>query len=174
MARGYAVMFLVMIIGLAFAFMWNAVPAIGSTTHAVLDPTLGKFLDLSPKINLIVFVLILTAVLTLIQKYTTNQAEMKRLKQEQKDIQQELKKHTPGSTEYQELMSKSLAIAPKMLDLTSGSLIYTALPIILLFRWFNDYFTVAPVKIIGLSWFWAYLIFSIIFSIILRKVFKVA
>jgi uncharacterized membrane protein (DUF106 family) len=57
-------------------------------------------------------------------------------------------------------------------------LLYTAIPFVLFFRWFADYFSnpfFAAFRFFGfLSWFWFYLIGSIIFSSIFRKVLKVS
>ena len=74
-----------------------------------------------------------------------------------------------------ELQKKQFAMMPRQMKLSMRSIIYTGIPFILFFRWFNDYFTVNPVKVFGfLGWFWAYLIASIIFTSIFRKVFNVA
>ena len=60
------------------------------------------------------------------------------------------------------------------------AMIFTGIPFILFFRWFMDFFTAieeatgAPVRFFGfLSWFWFYLIFTIIISSVLRKWFDV-
>jgi len=83
-------------------------------------------------------------------------------------------KNDPGK--MLELNKKQMEFIPKTFDLTMKPIIYTAIPFVLFFRWFSDYFSISFVgfKFFGfLSWFWFYLIFSIIFSTIFRKAFKV-
>jgi uncharacterized membrane protein (DUF106 family) len=89
-------------------------------------------------------------------------------------MQEDLKKLEVGSKEHSELSMKSLKFVGPMFKLSMRPIIYTAIPIILLFRWFTDYFSLVDFKFFGfLSWFWFYLLGSIIFSSVLRKVFNV-
>ena len=55
-------------------------------------------------------------------------------------MQQQMKKLEVGSKEYTELSMKSMKFMGPMLKLSMRPIIYTAIPIILLFRWFVDYF----------------------------------
>jgi len=50
---------------------------------------------------------------------------------------------------------------------------YTLVPFILFFRWFNDYFVAHKVQVFGMNWFWAYFISVLVFNLILKKVMKV-
>ncbi len=63
----------------------------------------------------------------------------------------------------------------KIMEVSMKSSLFTIIPFILLFRWFMDFFTAIPdFRFFGfLSWFWFYLIFSIVFSSVLRKALKV-
>jgi len=173
--RGMTIMLLVMLAGFAIAGAWNY-PIIKDSVHFVLDPSVGALLNLNPMFGMIVIVFFIVLITTLIQKYATNQEELKKLKQEQKILQEEMKKYKNQPDKLLEFQKKQLEFVPKTFDLTMKSLVYTFIPIILFFRWFNDYFTTNLVnyKFLGfLSWFWFYLIASIIFSSILRKVLKV-
>ena len=164
-----------MFASLIIASMWNSVPIFKNTAHAVLDPTLGVLLNWSYVSGMGIVVFIMALVTTLTQKYGTDQETMRELKKEQKELQAKIKSLERGSKEYSELSMKSLEMMSPMMKLSMRPVIYTAIPFILLFRWFSDFFTVAgDVRLFGLSWFWFYLIGSIIFSSILRKVFKVA
>jgi uncharacterized membrane protein (DUF106 family) len=110
------------------------------------------------------------------QKYFTDQDTLRKLKAEQKLLQQEMRKFEKDPQKLLQLQKKQLEFIPKTMDLTMRPLIFTAVPIILLFRWFNDFFlTYSADKIFGfMTWIWAYLLFSIIFSAIFRKVLNVA
>jgi uncharacterized membrane protein (DUF106 family) len=174
MHKGFLIMMGVMLISMIVAGAWNSVPVIKDSVHAVLNPSLGRLMDFNVSLGMIIVTAIITLGITLVQKYTTDQETLKALKDEQKIMQQEMKKYKEHPSKLMEMQKKQLEAIPKTFELTLRPLIFTAVPIILFFRWFNDYFTTNSVKIFGfLSWFWAYLILSIIFSAIFRKVFKV-
>lgn len=170
--KGITIMLLVMVLSFFIAGLWG-VPAVKSVIKAILDPTAGSLLNWNKLVGMIVIVFVITLITTLIQKYATDQEALKKLREEQKILQQEMKKYRDNPAKMLEFQKKQLEFIPKTFDLTSRSLIYTVVPIVLFFRWFYEYFT--SYKFFGfLSWFWFYLILSIICSSILRKVMKVA
>ena len=171
---GFGLILLVMVVSLAIAAFWNSLPFIKNSVGAVLNPTAGALLNLNLTYGMLVLVLLLSVFMTLIQKYTTDQKTLREMKEEQKKMQEDLKKLEVGSKEHSELSMKSLKFVGPMFKLSMRPIIYTAIPIILLFRWFTDYFSLVDFKFFGfLSWFWFYLLGSIIFSSVLRKVFNV-
>jgi len=166
---------LVMGLSLLIAFYWQSLSFIRVPVHSVLDPTMGALLNWNPNVGMILVAAIIGLIVILLQKYTTDQETLRAIKKEQKLLQEEMKKHKHDQEKFLELNKKQLELLPKTMDITLRPVIYTSIPIILLFRWFNDYFATNPIKVFGfLSWIWAYLIFSIIFTSIFRKVFKVA
>ena len=166
---------IVMLFSLAIAIYWNSLTFLKNLIHAAFDPTIGTLLNWNPHIGMIIIAGILGLITILIQKYTTDQETLRQLKKEQKMLQEEVKKHKNNQEKFMELNRKQLELLPKTMDITLRPIMYTSVPLILFFRWFNDYFTASPVKIFGfLSWIWAYLILSIAFTSIFRKVFKVA
>ena len=86
-----------------------------------------------------------------------------------------MKKYKDHPEKLMELQKKQFEFIPKTMKLSMRAIVFTGIPFILFFRWFMDFFTaIGDPKFFGfLSWFWFYLIFSIIFSSILRKIFKV-
>jgi uncharacterized membrane protein (DUF106 family) len=163
-----------MIVSLIIASFWNSIPIIKNSVGAVLNPTAGALLEWNLTYGMIILIFILALFMTLAQKYTTDQKTLREMKAEQKKMQQDLKKLQVGSKEYTELSMKSMKFMGPMMKLSMRPIIYTAIPIILLFRWFADYFAVIDIKFFGFfSWFWFYLLGSIIFSSILRKIMKV-
>lgn len=169
---------LAMLVSMLIASAWQSVAAIKNTAHLILDPTLGRLLNFNVTIGMFILVFLLTLLMSLIQKYTTDQAELKRIKDEQKKIQEEMKKHRDNQPKIMELNQKQMEHMSNMFKISMSSFVYTAIPIVLLFRWFGDYFAqpmLIGFKFLGLlSWFWFYLIFSIIFSSLIRKMLKVA
>ena len=168
-------MFLVMIVSFVIAGAWSSFPIIKTSAHYILDPSAGALMDLNIYLGMTLVVFLITLITVIVQKYGTNQAELKKLKEEQKLLQEEMKKYKDHPEKLMELQKKSFEFMPKTMDLTMKPLIYTAVPFVLFFRWFNDYFTSLPdFKFFGfISWFWFYFLASLLFSTILRKIMKV-
>ena len=172
---GMKTLFIVFAIAAVVALFWRQVPMIQQSVHAVLDPTAGGILDWNLTYGMIIIVFIISLIMTLVQKYCTDQETLRELKKEQKLLQQEMKKYKDNPEKLMEFNKKQLEFIPKTMELTMRPLMYTMVFFVLFFRWFNDYFVEVTFKFLGfLSWFWFYFIFSIIFSTILRKSFKVA
>lgn len=162
---------------IVFGGMWNSIPAIKNAVHFVLDPSFGALLVWNIYIGMFVIIILINLITTLVQKYLTDQVSLKKMKEEQKILQEEAKKYKNDPSKLMEFQKKQMEFIPKTFDLTMKPLLFTFIPFVLFFRWFNDYFALpgfAGFKFFGfLSWFWFYLIFSIILSSILRKLFKV-
>ena len=166
---------LIMLLSLGIASLWDKFPAIKNSVHYILDPSAGFLLNWNLAIGMSIIVLIITILTTIIQKYTTDQKTLKEHRDEQKEIQKQIKENKNNPQKIMELQKKQWAGFPKQFKLNMVSIVYTGVPFILLFRWFNDYFiSNGNIKIFGfLGWFWFYLIASIIFSSILKKWIKV-
>ncbi len=174
MNKSIRTLLLVMAISLAIAFFWDKLPFISQSVHSLLDPTAGSLLDKNANLGMVLFAGIIGLFIILIQKYTTDQDTLRQIKKEQKILQEEMKKYKDNPEKLMELQKKQFEFLPRTMEITMRPLMYTSIPIILFFRWFNDYFTSADVKVFGISWFWAYIILSLIFTTIFRKAFNVA
>ena len=170
MKKGMMVMFAVMFISFWIAGQWNKIPAFKNAVGAVLNPTLGALMKWNLYIGFIFVIALTSLVLTLSQKYLSDQVQLKELKKEQKYLQEEMKKYKEHPEKLMELQKKQLEFFPRTFELTMKPLIYTSIPIILLFRWFSDYL----LPIFGNWWILWYLIGSMIFSGLFRKWFDVA
>jgi uncharacterized membrane protein (DUF106 family) len=171
--KGMGILILVMLLSTLVASMWNSVPVIKNTAHALLDPSVGALLNWQVTPGFLLIAALITLVTTLVQKYFTDQKTIKELRNESKILSEEMKQYKDHPEKLMELQRKQFEIMGKTMPLTMRPLLYTAIPFVLFLRWFSDYFTLHPIKIVGLSWFWAYFLSSIIFSVIFRKVLKV-
>ena len=174
--KGLKLLFFVMFISLIIAGAWSRVPVISDSVHAALDPSFGNLLDWNLLWGMIIIVMFINLILTILHKYTTNQEELKSLKEEQKKVQAEMKELKDQPEKMMELQKKQMANIPKSFELTTKPLMYTAIPFILFIRWFGDYFEVIgnPKILFGFfGWLGTYLILSIVFSLVLRKIMKV-
>ena len=81
-----------------------------------------------------------------------------------------------NAVKMMELQKKQFSSMPEMMKLSMASIIYTGVPFVLFFRWFDDFFeSIGDPTFLGfLSWFWFYLILLMITGGILRKILKVA
>lgn len=168
----YKPLVFVMIASLLVAFFWDKIPFIKDAVHFVLDPSAGVLLNWNLTVGMLLIVLIISLFTTLVQKYATDQKALKELRKEQKILQDEMKKYKEHPEKVAELSKKQFEFFPKTFKLTSRAMMFTGIPFILFFRWFNDFFGAIdpePVFFGFLSWFWFYLIFVMIFSGFLRK-----
>lgn len=179
MNKKFLLLFVVMGISFVIAGMWNDVPVIGESVHKALDPTLGYLINLNYRWGFFFIIFLITLVTTILQKYGTDQVALKKIRDDQKEIADEMKQHKDNPTKLMELQKKQLESTfgtfLKTLELTMQPVIYTAIPFILLFRWFTDIFkNLGDPKILWfLGWIGTFFVLSIIFSAILRKVMKV-
>lgn len=175
--KGMSILFLIMALSLGIAFMWNSIPVIKDAVHYALDPTAGWLLNLNVYFGIILISALLTLATTIIQKYATDQETIRQIKAEQKLIQEEMKKLKNQPEKMLELNKKQMEKMPEMMQHTMRPALYTFIPFVLFLRWFGDYFTgsnLSTTFLIFPKWVWIYLILSIVFSSIFRKIFKVA
>ena len=132
-----------------------------------------SFANWNPLVSLLIFSLIVTLLSTLAYKFLTNQKEMKEAKEELKKMQSEMKlvKDDPS-----QMLEKQKQMWEKNLVLMKNSfkpVIYTFIPFLLVFFLLRESFEPLGKIAFGLSWFWIYLISSLVFNILLRKILKV-
>ena len=161
---------IVMVVSLIIVYYWDKIPFIKNSVSYVLNPTLGALLNFNVWLGFIIIVALTSLILTLAQKYLTDQESLREIKKEQKFLQAEMKKYKDHPEKLMEFQKKQLEIFPKTFQLTMKPMMYTSVPIILLFRWFGDYLR----PVFGGWWILYYLIGAMIFSGIFRKVFNVA
>ena len=167
---------IVMVISLVIAGLWDKVAVIKDSIHAILDPSAGALLLWDVSWGMTIIILIVTLIVTLAQKYATDQVALKELKKEQKAIQKQMKEFKEHPEKLMELQKTQMKLFPKQMKLSMRAIAFTGVPLILFFRWFQDFFTtLGDVKFFGIigSWFLFYLIIAMAFGAILRKYMKV-
>jgi len=165
-----------MALSMVIALFWGQLTIVKSFVNFLFNPTAGALLTWNLAIGMFILVAILTLFSTLVQKYATDQKELRRLKKEQKDLQKKMKEFKEHPEKLAELQKELLPLTGKMMKVSMGGMIYTYIPFILFFRWFNDFFVSIgnPSILFGLSWFWFYFILTMIISTGLRKLLKIA
>ena len=170
--------FILMGISLLIAFAWEKIPIIKDTAHLLLDPTLGFLINWNALWGLLIIVFAINILITVIHKYSTDQDALKELREKSKDIQKQMREaqKEQDQKKVSELSKQSFAQMGDQFKHSFGSMGYTAVPLILFFRWFGDFFSALenPKLFFGIfGWFGTYLIASIIFSTFIRKILKV-
>ena len=128
-----------------------------------------EMITANPKISIAAFSIFVTCVSTLVQKWLTNQEHLKSLKKRQKEIQKELKNCKDGCV-MKELNAEMMKLTGIMFKSSMKPMFVTIIPFLILFSWLRSIY----VPLLGNSWLWYYLGYSIVASMILRKVLKVA
>lgn len=155
------------------------------------------FVQWSPLVSILVFSLAITTILSFLYKKLTNQKEFERLKQEQKEFRAQLKEYKDSPEKLVEVQRKMLQNSSESMKLSFKPMIITFIPVMFtLYGLKKLYVDVAHIPnngqiipwnfhLIGLcdwsvtagvcngaGWLLCYVMFSLIFSFILRKVFK--
>jgi len=170
------ILLILMIVVMGIGFFWSSVPAIKGAVHLVFNPTIGALLDWNVTWGMVILLFIVNLAMTLVQKYTTDQATLKEIKKEQKEFQKESQQYRDDPAKMMEMNKKQIDFFKRTFIITMRASMFTLVPLVLLFRWFGDYFSlIEGFKFFGyLGWFWFYLLASIVFTTIFRKVFDVA
>ena len=133
----------------------------------------GTLIVWNPLTGLLVISFILTLIISLSYKFLTDQKELKQHKEEVEILQKELKglKDDPKKMmdKQSELMKKNLGMMKHQIK----PMLFTFIPLIIIFGWLRVTYEPLGKIILGMSWFWIYLISAILFSIIIRKVLKI-
>jgi uncharacterized membrane protein (DUF106 family) len=175
MKNAFLPMIIIMTLSILILGQWDQGIMLKNYINPILNPSFGFILNYNVFLGMTFIILMITFITTLIQKYTTNQEELKKIREEQKQIQEEMKKNKENPKKIEELTKKNMELMSKTFSINNKSLLITGIPLILLYRWFNDYFIMLNnPKFFGfLGWIGYYIIMSILFSIPLRKLLKV-
>jgi len=89
----------------------------------------------------------------------------------QTDPKQQMKEHKDDSSKVMEIQKLSLEKNMKYMMHSFKPTLFTFVPLIIIFTWLRT--TYSTIQLPFLSWFWVYIIVSIIFSMVLRKALKI-
>jgi len=141
--------------------------------ESFFDLIFGWAVNINPLFGMVFISLILTLLVTLIYKYTTNQKAMKELKDELKSLQGKMKEHKEDNSKMMEIQKEAMEKNIKYMKHTFVPMILTFLPIIIIFGWIKLTYDPFGKIFFMFGWLGTYIIFSIIFSYGLRKALKV-
>ena len=113
--------------------------------EAVLNPVFAPLLNISPLFAIVIISFIITLLITLIHKFTTNQEVMKGLKKDMKDHQDEMKKHKDSPQKVMEIQKQVMQKNMEFMKHSFKPMIFTFIPIIIIFGWLNSNMAYYPI-----------------------------
>ncbi len=138
------------------------------------ESSLGWAIEWSPLGGLVLISFILTLLVTLVYKYMTDQELLKSIKEEMKEIRKEMKEFREDPQKMMELQKRSMEKSMVQMKNTFKPMLITFIPLIMVFGWLREVYAVTEVSFLGMSsWLLIYIIFSVIFSITIRKFLRV-
>jgi uncharacterized membrane protein (DUF106 family) len=139
--------------------------------------SLTNLMQQNALISIIILSFVLSMIVTLIYKFLTNQALMKELKTEMKKMQGQMKAEKDPK-KLSEIQKKSMSLNMKLMKQSFKPMLITILPFFAIFAWLRSVYGDITVITLPfwphtLGWIGTYIIFSLIFSTVLRKLLKV-
>ena len=110
-----------------------------------LNPILSPLLNLPTFWAIIVLSFVISLVITVIYKYTTDQNLMKQLKEEMKAFQKQIKELKKEPERAMAIQKKSMQTNMKYMMQSMKSTLYSFIPIILIFGWMNANLAYEPI-----------------------------
>ena len=133
----------------------------------MVDITL--FIQNNPRLGIIILSFIVTLFITIVTHFMTDKKRMKEIKDKQKALRAEMKNHKDNPQKMMEINKEMMADMPEQMKHSFKPMIVTIIPLLILFRWLRATFAITA---ISSTWIWWYIGSSMVFSITLRKIFK--
>jgi uncharacterized membrane protein (DUF106 family) len=109
-----------------------------------LDPIFNPLLKIPIFLAIVLISFIISLLISIIYKYTTDQTQMKALKDEIKKGQENMKLHKKDPEKMLKIQKKVMDSNMKYMTLSLKPTLFTFLPIILIFGWLNGHLAYDP------------------------------
>lgn len=123
----------------------------------------------NPKTAVLIISFIITLFVTIVTHFLTDKELMRRIKEKQKGLKEEMKKHRDNPEKMMEINKQMMEDFPHQMKQSMKVMVVTLIPLLIFFNWARTIFATTT---LASSWIWWYIGSSIVFSMILRKVFK--
>lgn len=111
----------------------------------LLDSVFAPLLNLPTLLAVLILSFLISLLVTVVYKFTTDQNLMRDLKQEMKDFQKQIKELRNEPQKAMEVQKKSMQTNLKYMSHSMKSTLYSILPIIIIFSWMNANFAYEPI-----------------------------
>jgi len=130
---------------------------------------INAFILSNPKTAIIILSFAVTLLITIVSHFMTDKELMRSIKAKQKSLREEMKKFKDDPAKMMEINKKMMEDMPHQLKQSMKISLVTILPLLFVFKWLRNSFALTA---IASSWIWWYIGASIVFSMVLRKMFK--
>jgi uncharacterized membrane protein (DUF106 family) len=113
---------------------------------AIFNPVLGWIFALPPIFAILLLATVLALISTLLQKYLTDQAKMRRLKDDTKKYQEQMKKLRDDPEKLMKVQQKVMPIQMELMKESFKPLLVSLIPFLLVFFWLSNHFAFHPVE----------------------------
>ena len=110
-----------------------------------LNPVFSPLLNLPTLWAVILLSFLISLIITVVYKYTTDQNLMKQLKEEMKEFQREIKELKKEPEKAMQIQKKSMQTNMKYMMHSMRSTLFSIIPIIVIFSWMNANFAYEPI-----------------------------
>jgi len=115
--------------------------------ESILDPVFNPLLKMTPLIAILLISFILTLIITLVYRFTTDQKKMKKLKEEMKEHQKKIKELSKKDPQKaMQIQSEAMKGNLEYMKSSFKSTLYTLIPIIIIFGWLNAHMAYYPIS----------------------------
>ncbi len=111
----------------------------------LLNPIFNPLLNFPTLWTIILLSFLISLIITLITKYATDQDLMKRLKEEMKELQAEMKELKKEPEKAMQVQKQVMQTNMKYMRQSFRSMLYTFIPIIIIFGWMNSHLAYDPI-----------------------------
>ena len=143
----------------------------------VFDLLFGWAVVISPLVGIIFISFVLSMISSIAWKYLTDQTLLRSLRDKTKSLHEELKKNKGDPKKLAELNSKmakeNFEIMKIQYKQSIKPMIATLIPFALAFVWIRKTYEPFGDVFLSMGGIWSYIVFSVVFSMIIRKVMKI-
>ena len=107
--------------------------------------------------------------ITTVTYFVTDRELMREIKRKQKFLKEEMKKYRDNADKMMEINKQMMEHLPEQMKQSFKPMLITLIPLLIFFVWLRATFAET---VIATTWIWWYIGSSIIFSMVLRKIFK--
>lgn len=127
-----------------------------------------EFIQNNPRTAIIMLSFLVTLFITIVNFFMVDKKRMKEIREKQKALRAEIKKFKDNPAKMMELNKQMMEDMPEQLKHSFKPMLVTIIPLLILFAWLRSTFAITS---IAGTWFWWYIGSSIVFSMILRRIF---
>ena len=133
---------------------------------------------IGPLTTITLVAMMVSLMITVVNKFAVDQNVIREIKKQIKKYQKEMKANRNNIDKMKEIQPKMMELSMKQMKMSFKPMLYYFLPLILVFSWLKK--TMVGVVVLPLAfwpghlgWLGSYILLSILFSTVFRKLLKV-